>query len=468
MKFFFSITNRAFTLAVLLMISSSALVAQSTFSTYSRYGIGLPSQPGSMTHFGMGGVTTPITDGTLINFANPASYSFNGITTLQVNGIGSMLSATTKESSMQYRAGQVNEFGLLFKKPGSRWAYAAGLSPYSSIGYNLSTREAVNDSTFARKIYSGEGGLNKMTLGTSRNFTIYQSQIRLDSLNKKDTTIKIPMHQLSVGVNVNYLFGNLVRTNNVEFDNATIYNTRETAKLQNRGFVFEFGALYKVRIAKREENSRIVGESHLYFGLNYSMQSRIRSVLAEKNTRYVVSNGAQVDVSDTFVSDETKGKMTIPQRFAFGVAYRKSAKKWGRYTVAADYKIQDWSRYTVSFESPFEQQGSLDKASTLSLGFEYEPSVARTNDFLHRVSYRVGVRQTDTHLYIQNTPIKQQAASVGISIPVIRSLSRFHAGVEYMTGGTLDNNLIFEKGFNFMVGLTLTPAERWFYQRKYD
>jgi len=91
------------------------------------------------------------------------------------------------------------------------------------------------------------------------------------------------------------------------------------------------------------------------------------------------------------------------------------------------------------------------------------------------MSYRAGLRQTDTHLHINGTNIMQQAVSVGLSIPVVRSLSRFHIGAEYMTGGTQDNNLILEKGFNFIVGFTLTPAERWFFQperwffqRKYD
>src|SRR6218665_2860595 len=109
MKFLFSINNRVFTVVAMLLLCAASGFAQSTFSTYSRFGIGIPSQPGSMTHFGMGGLSTPMTDGTLINLSNPASYSFCGITTLQVSAIGSSINASTSDASSSYGSGQVNE-----------------------------------------------------------------------------------------------------------------------------------------------------------------------------------------------------------------------------------------------------------------------------------------------------------------------------------------------------------------------
>lgn len=468
MKFLFSINKKTFGAIAMMLLCANVLSAQSTFSTYSRFGIGIPSSPGSVTHFGMGGTSTAIVDGSLINFSNPATYSFCGVTILQVNATANSMTASTADASVKYTNGQVNEFGLLFKKPGGRWAIAAGLTPYSSINYSLNNSAVLNDTVNANYIYNGTGGLNKFNIGTSRVFTIYKTQIRLDSLNKKDTAVKVPVHQISIGANVNALFGTLQRINYAEFDDATYFNTRETSKLNNKGVGLDLGVIYKVRVAKKEEDNKVTGESHLYFGADFNTGYRLRSIYTEENTKYIYSAGAPIDAGDTYVSDETKGKMTIPSRLSLGVAFRKSAKKWGRYTVAADYKTQNWSNYKISFDSPFSQAGYLDNSSTLSAGFEFEPSIARKSDFIHRMSYRAGVRQTDTHLHINGTNIMQRAVSVGLSIPVVRSLSRFHIGAEYMTGGKQDNNLILEKGFNFMVGFTLTPAERWFFQRKYD
>ncbi len=443
-------------------------LGQSAFSTYSRFGIGIPTQPGSMTHFGMGGVSTPITDASLINLSNPGTYSFCGITTLQVNAVGGSIKASTNNSAMSYNSGQANEFAMLFKKPGSRWAFAAGLSPYSTVNYSLSNSQPLNDSITARYLYTGEGGLNKMTIGTSRVFTIYKTQLRADSLNKKDTTVRVPVHQFSVGVNANRIFGSLNRINHVEFDNATYYNTKSTTKLQSKGWTVDVGLLYRTRLSKKEENSRIIGESNLYVGIDYKLQSDINTVLSESVSKFIYNSGVAVSAGEIHRAEDVNGKMTLPQYLAVGIAYRKSSKKWGRYTLAADFKTQDWGNYKISFDSPFAQAGYLDRASTFSVGFEFEPTIARNSDFLHRMTYRAGLRNTDTHLKINSTAIKQQGVSVGLSIPVVRSLSRFHMGAEYMTNGTLDNNLVMEKGFNFMVGFTLTPSERWFFQRKYD
>jgi len=329
MKFLFStINNRSIALLFGVAFCAISAFGQSPFSAYSRFGIGTPARPGSMTHFGMGGVSTPITDGTLINFSNPASYSFCSLTTLQVNATGSSITATSTDASTSYNYGQVNELGMLFKKPGSRWAFAAGLSPYSLINYNFRESENLNDSAKVNKIYNGSGGLNKATIGTSRFFTFYKTIIRKDRLNQKDTTIKVPVHQISVGANVNVLFGTLQRENLAEFQSSTTYNTKQISKLNNKGILFDIGLLYRARLAKKEESGRIIGESHLYVGLDYNMQTKLRSVFNENYTRYVYSNGVAVNGGETYTSEEVIGKMTIPQRISLGVAFNVYPWAW--------------------------------------------------------------------------------------------------------------------------------------------
>ncbi len=452
-----------------MLSNATTAQGQSTYSTYSRFGIGLPSPAGTVTHFGMGGVSTPMVDGSLINLNNPASYSYCGITTMQLIGSGNSIKASTDNNTMNYRDGQISEFGLLFKKPGSKWAFAAGLTPYSTIQYDLKSTHALNDTVNARYLYSGHGGINKATLGASRSFTIYKTLVKTDSLHRKDTTIKVPIHQISIGLNTHMFFGALTRENRVEYDRATFYNTKEIAKLSTRGAGLEAGLLYRVRLNKKEVNDRIIGESHLYVGVDYMAGFiPLSATYSEQGSRYVYTSSVEVDAGTTYTIPEITGKMNLPQRIALGVAYRQSNKKWGRYTLAADYKTQNWQDYTLSFNSPFTQPGQMQAMYTLSVGAEYEPSLATNDNLFHRLSYRMGVRQGQTHLNIHNTSITQKAISAGISIPVVRSLSRFHISAEYMTNGTTENQLILEKGFNFMVGFTLTPSERWFYQRKYD
>ena len=61
----------------------------------------------------------------------------------------------------------------------------------------------------------------------------------------------------------------------------------------------------------------------------------------------------------------------------------------------------------------------------------------------------------------------------GISLPLIssRSLSRINLGVELGKLGTLEDGLIEEKYFKFLIGFSLAPDsryDRWFKKRKYE
>jgi hypothetical protein len=470
MKFIFSTHTRFAAVLLAVLFYGIAGQAQNAPSTYSRFGIGKLYPTGSMTHFGMGGLSTPIIDGSLINLSNPATYSSCGITTLQINALGSALQTSTETESMKYNSGQIHEMAMLFKKPGSKWAFAAGLTPYSTMSYKLNHSGTTNDSLKTNYIYNGTGGLNKLTIGTSRQFTFYKTVIRQDSLNRKDTTVRVPLHQLSVGLNANFIFGSLVSENQVEFSSASYYNTKEISKLMNKGWMLEGGLLYRTRLDRKEENGKVIGESHLFVGLDYQVNAgKLKSTYKEENSRYIYSNGVALAAGTTYSPDEIQGKMTLPEYMAIGAAFRKSHKKWGRYTVGVDFKMQDWSQFSLDIPGTNFLFGDyMATAQTVALGAEYEPSLATNYDLLHRMSYRAGIRNTQTHLKVNGTQIAQQAVSVGISIPVVRSMSRFHIGAEYMTSGTHDNELIMEKGFNFMVGFTLTPSERWFFQRKYD
>lgn len=470
MKFTFSINIKCAVVILVVLLQGIFSYGQSTFSTYSRFGIGTLHQPGSMTHFAMGGLSTPITDVSLINLSNPATYSSCGITTFQISATGSALKSTTQNESMRYNSGQINEMAILFKKPGSKWAFAAGLTPYSTMNYKLTNASPTNDSLKTNYIYSGTGGLNKLTIGASRQFTFYKTIIRQDSLNRKDTTVRIPLHQLTIGMNANFIFGSLISENMVEFNNATYYNTKEISKLMNKGWMLEGGLLYRTRLDRREENGKIIGESHLFIGVDYQYSPfKLNSVYKEENSRYIYSNGVALAAGSTYTPEERHGKMTLPQHMAAGIAFRKSHKKWGRYTVGVDYKMQDWLQFDLSIaNTDFLFGDYMSTAQTISAGAEYEPSLATHYDLLHRMSYRAGIRNTQTNLTVNGTQITQKAVSVGISIPVVRSMSRFHFAAEYMTSGTHENELIMEKGFNFIVGFTLTPSERWFFQRKYD
>jgi hypothetical protein len=474
MKFCHS-TNIKLVIALLGWLIGCAGFAQSTHnSAYSRFGLGLIEPPGTFTHFGMGGVTTPMADQFVLNFANPASYSFLELTTLQVAAKGGLSTFSTNNESAKIQYGQINEMGFGFKKPGSKWGIAVGVAPYSSVDYTFRAEQQLNDSVKAQYLYNGSGGLNKATIGISRLFRINDTRVIKDSTKniKGDTSIKI-VHQLSIGVNGNYLFGNLTRSNNSYITNSNYFLVSQKVNLWTQGWFAEAGLLYKVNLTtKIDEQKRISGGSILQIGANYALNSCLSTSYDQIFTSdaYSSQSNSFLPVDTSYFVKGERGKLKIPQKISLGIALKLYEKKLGTITLAGDYKIQDWSKYELATVSDANLDAGLRTSSTISLGIEYKPAVELNTDLLHRVQYRAGIRSTETHLILKDTPITQKGISAGLTIPIIKSTSKFHIGAEYGTFGTTENDLVKETYLQFMIGFTLTPSsfDRWFRQVKYD
>ncbi len=473
MKFFYSTKIKFFLAAVACFLSASGFSQSNFNSAYSRFGLGVLTNPGSFTHFGMGGVTTPIIDPLVVNFANPASYAFLESTTMQITARGGYTKASTQTEQSKFGSGQISEMGFGFKKPGSLWGIAIGVSPYSSVDYQFKSTTQVSDSISAKYSYTGSGGLNKASVGTSRLFRFSRGNNALDSTNvsNPDTTLNArKLHQLALGVNANYIFGNITR-NNVSFLNYSQYfATHDRTNLWAQGFIFEAGLLYKVNLNTRyDDQKRIKSGSALQIGADYSLNSTL-SATYDQLTTLTDTIGAVI-LSDTSLSIlNQKGDLKIPQNISFGFAIKTYNKKWGTLTIAADYKMQDWSRYRLILNSDAQLDKGLKAASTISVGLEYKPSTDNSTDLIHRLNYRLGARSTESSLLLNDTRIRQSGISGGISIPVIKSSSKFHLGAEYGSTGTTAAGLVKEDYLNFMIGFSLTPSafDRWFRQVKYD
>jgi hypothetical protein len=148
-------------------------------------------------------------------------------------------------------------------------------------------------------------------------------------------------------------------------------------------------------------------------------------------------------------------------------------------TVALDYKTADWSALTEDFgsEKDFLQMGKL---ATVHAGVSYQPDAnLRTGSRVSSFSiatYRLGYHTGNTHLLIANQAITETGMSFGLSLPVLagglnRTNTQLDLGVEYMTRGSVENGLLEETFWKFMVGFSFHPYARfdkWFQRRKYD
>src|ERR1035437_9948872 len=201
------INNVTFILGGLLLLAPCLVMGQtknssSTSSPYSRYGIGTLSGYSLGRGEAMGGIGIGIRNDAQINAGNPASYtSVDSLSFLTEFGLSSRFTEY-KTDTARNGSNSVNFDYLAFSFPVKKWwAVAFGMLPVSQKGYTIN-KSAINpvDSVSTSTNFNGEGTLTKVFIGNAFN---------------------IGKH-LSVGVNVWYLFGNLIDQTYIYFTDAKV------------------------------------------------------------------------------------------------------------------------------------------------------------------------------------------------------------------------------------------------------
>jgi hypothetical protein len=454
-----------FTTAFLVLISavSSITTAQNSInSPYSRFGLGKLYAPGNVRAFGLGGAGTSIMDGSLLNFQNPASYVYLQQTTLQVAGRVNTSTITEGDASTDFRGGQVGEMGLGFKKEGSKWAFAMGLTPYSSTGYAINSPFRVNDSVGGQYRFSGDGGLNRFILGTARSFSF-----KVDSARQQ-------VHRLSLGANFNWIFGQINQTRRVEFDDNDFYNTLINSRLSISDIQFDLGLHYTAPIHLIREDGKVVRGNYLLLGINYSIGNSMRSNLDQYGFTFVNLSGSEIRADSSFQAIDQKGTIAMPARISTGLGFLMLGKKGSSLLINSEWTRQSWSTYSTSFGSQLSAQ-QLSDFSQLCGGVEYTPrDVFKAKTIFGKMVYRAGYRNTTTYYQIAGGQVIESAFAAGLSIPFTAGKSRYsnfskmHLGVEYGSATGEGENLVTEDFIHFQIGFSFVPFERWFERTKYD
>jgi hypothetical protein len=428
-------------------------------SIYSRIGLGM-SDPGTNAALSGGSRILTVGDPSFVNFYQPASYAFLEQPTLQIDARAGQTSAITESGEVKTQFGMVNEFAFAIKKFGKPWAAVLGIRPVSNIGYSFIEQKEVNDSLSATYRYEGSGGLSDITLGFSRVFAIRGKR------EKADSTKRV-VHQLSLGVNGDYLFGSVKRLSSVLFSNTEYLITSQDRRLFAQGFSGEAGALYRHNFRiRRDRDGMLTSSMTLILGGTFSIPS---SMLAEYNslsTSIVYSTGLR-DTTDQI--EEMRGRLQLPSRIGLGAALRIFHTTAGSFTMGGDYQFGKWSTMRLELPLDLNIDDNLLDATTLSAGIDYKPNSDASDGLLHRMNYRLGYRHHNSYMELSGQQISQQTLSAGLSAPLAKSTSRFHISAEF-TETAFNTTLIPEKTIRFLFGFSLSPSvfDRWFRQIKYD
>ncbi|MDR1525565.1 MAG: hypothetical protein LBS79_09995 [Tannerella sp.] len=401
----------------LLSFFAFSLTAQNgTNSPYTRYGYGELANRSFGAGRSMGGIGIGLRSSQQINPMNPASYScMDSMTFLFDFGASAQLSwfsdGTNKQNDIN---GNVEYMAMQFPLY-RQIAMSAGLLPYSHVGYNFEEYKTSNGQQY-REMFTGTGGLNLLYAGLS---------------------IDVWKKRLSIGGNINYLFGAINHTATTDYIPSSSTTSVESIKrMKFSDVTFDLGLQYTHLLSKTER---------AILGLTYTPKKRL-------NGDFYQSITSTENVIDTI----TGKNFELPAGYGVGLSYVKDQK----LILAADFAYQEWENAT------FEGNDNVFKnRSKINAGVEYIPNLY-SRPFLNRVRYRAGLSYTNSYIPVNGNSYKEYGATLGFGFPISDTRSFINVSFEYLKIQPELKTMINESYLRMTLSYTFN--EYWFFKRKVD
>jgi len=446
---YLSITRiNPFTLFIPLLFLSSGILAQKyTDSPYSRYGIGLLNNTSFNGNFGMSGAGyawrpyqyKPLIYDSLsrssanlndrgtnyINPKNPASYSNISLTTFEAGLLSRNVEYTSNGQSRVGSNTQLSHMSLAFPL-GEKWGMGFGIKPYSSIGYDYETRDAVNGNDLTY-IFEGNGGLNQMFIGTAFEFE----------------------RNFSVGVALNYLFGSLIDSRRVVYgpNTTNFFNTLDQRITNVDGFNFDLGFQYFKNIGN---NYRIIG------AFTASPIDQLNAKQSEIVRNYTGRIGFENFKDTALVRLGESFDVEIYPTYGVGFAIEKKLNWIFNLDYTMHLRNSQATEPGVSFSNNY----------LINAGFEKYNDISAFGNYFKQVGFRAGAKYNSSLLTIDGEDVQEFGISFGLALPLRKTFSTLNLGIEVGRRGKDESGLTQEDFLNFQLGVTIN--DKWFIQRKYD
>ena len=425
---------RAFVATFLLLFSlNQALFAQElTLSPYSRYGVGDIFNTSSTRNAAMGGIGVATDNYFSVNRINPASYADMLFTTLDISGFGQYSQLRTRTDSENQLTSGFQNLSLGFPT-NKKLALAIGFSPYSAVGYNISSQRQVMLDTLRTEVtnYQGQGGLNQAFMGMASRML-------------KD--------RLRLGANLHYTFGNTnyAREALLLTDVANSQPVLVQEDIFVGGLGWQGGFIFADTVLKKKNVIFRLGGT-----IDYTTKLKGSRVIIMNNDRVV----------DTIRNEE--GFIRLPSQYGVGLMLHRP----GHWSLGADLMYQNWAALDYFSETP-----SLGTETRISIGGEWIPEFDGRRYF-KRVRYRLGAYHRESYISVNNEKVGDTGFTFGLGFPAsLKGSSRFDIGrsssqinLAFLIGkrGSLSANLPLEEFYVRMrVGINLN--DRWFVRRVVD
>ena len=437
---------------VIVLISAcfSGAIAQEKpreFSPYSRFGIGDLADPhfGAVSH--LGGIAAAFTDRNQLNADNPASLGALRSTAFEGGVSTKYTTLSSGDQRTRFFGGGLDylALGLPLYNPindllnRNRRNLHIGtmfvLKPYSFVGYDISQIDSIAGTGSYQRKYIGNGGTYEFKWSNGFEYK-----------------------QFSGGIGLGYLFGKMTYKRELDLLSVPLpYTTIFLNEISMRGVKWNAGIQYKVNLKKLAEGE-VESSRYLSVGIYGQSAQDFKTTSNEIYRReLIVTSTAGIVDTVRNVTDQP-GTGVLPGEIHAGFYYNDKYK----LQFGGQYSLVSWSKYKNSAKPEI-----LQNASHISFGAAYCPDIESLDNFLKRVTYRVGFRFGNDPRSFQNEQVKDFSVTFGAGVPFVyqRKVSFVNFAVEMGNIGLKDN--LKSKYVQLKLGFTLNDDE-WFLKSKYN
>lgn len=402
-------------LIVFVLVFAASLSAQNmTSSPFSRYGYGLLDANAPNTYRGMGGVGIGMRSNKVICSAQPASYTACDSMTFMFDVAASVGWDNYQDvNGKRNRAtGNLEYLTMQFPLWRQHIAFAAGVVPYSVVGYNILVPDKSGNVPSYTPIaaYTGEGGISEVFVGLSFNICDW----------------------VALGANMYYMFGETTNARSITFSEAGLTPYTQLAYTSINSLRFRYG----------------LQVFHSFEGHDFTVGAIFENKQRLKSEYYVIESS----LLDTIGDPITNG-FEMPMVYGVGGSYTWQK----RLMVSFDYE-----RECMASALYLGQLGTMNDRNRYALGVEYRNNPV-SQRYVDRVMWRVGCRLTDNYMKDERmSNVKDITASIGIGLPLRNAGTIFNASVEYTHRG----NKSFLEENELKLTINAAICENWFFKRR--
>lgn len=414
--------------------------AYNAYTPYSMFGIGDISKQGTAYNKSMGGVGIATRDKGHINILNPAAVTAREEKSFMADFGVAQGNRYYAQHDMKSSNNTFNFYDFVISFPVYKsLAMYAGVTPYSDVGYEMTSKitdpSIISSTGVITNTVQGYGGMTNIFLGAGYEV----------------------IKGLSVGVEGQYYFGNLHKTNNFVMTNSTYRSISSGFNMNLDAVTARFGVQYETRLT--QGLSAVIGATY-----------RLGTSLKGKVERYEIQSISSINDSTpsprSYTDTLGRGQVKLASELGVGIAL----KGGGKWTAEINYIRSDWSSSGMNKIPGFANVGnavfSASTAQSVRAGFSIVPNRNDIRYYSKRVTYRAGAYWDQASCKLDGKAINAVGITLGATLPVFRWSNGLTLGVDFGQRGALTGNMVRERYVNFNIGINIFDI--WFLKPMYN